>query len=155
NLERSRGNREQALELCREALELRRELGHRLGMAMSLNNLGHLPLETGDPEGARERLRGGGERFGGVEEAPGAIEAITGRAAAPAALGRHEAAARIMAAMEAEREARGFEPRPCEKAVLKRWQAEVGNVLDTARLEEVRRQGRSLTFEQAVAEARH
>lgn len=154
NLERSRGNRERALELCREALELRRELGHRLGIAMSLNNLGHLLLETGDPHGAACKLHESLELFMELEEPRSAVEALTGLAGTSAALGRHEAAARLLAAMEAQRERRGFEPRPCEKVVLKRWLGEVRSVLEPNRLEALWQEGRVLSFEAALQTAR-
>lgn len=154
NLERSRGDRERSRELCEEALAIRRTLGHRLGIAMSLNNLGHLLLETGDSEGAWAHLRDSLDLFLELDEPRSAIEALTGLAGTMAAQGRHEDAVRLLAAMEAQREARGFEPRPCEKAVLKRWRAEVRNAVEAARLEVLWREGRALTFEGAVAAVR-
>lgn len=154
NLERSRGNRKRALELCREALELRRELDHRLGIAMSLNNLGHLLLEDDDAEGGQARLRESLDLFLELNEPRGAIEALTGLAGTFARLGRHEEAARLMAAMEAQREASGFEPRPCEHVVIRRWRGEIRQALDDARLQRAWRQGRELSFDEAVAEAR-
>jgi tetratricopeptide (TPR) repeat protein len=154
NLERSRGNRERALALCREALALRQELGHRLGIAMSLNNLGHLLLETGDPQEARERLLESLDLFLELEEPRSVIEALTGLAGTMAATGRYEDAARLLAAMDAQREASGFEPRPCEKVVLKRWRGSVRDALDEGRLTTVMREGTDLSLDEVVALAR-
>lgn len=154
NLERSRGNQERALSLCREALALRQELGHRLGIAMSLNNLGHLLLETGDPQGARERLLESLDLFLELDEPRSVIEALTGLAGTMAATGRYEDAARLLAAMEAERVAYGFEPRPCEKVVLKRWRGFVREALEDEVLERISQEGRAFSMDQAAALAR-
>ena len=124
-----RGAYDAAERFMSQSLDIRRELGDPRSIALSLNNLGLLLLETGDPDGARERLRESLELFLELDEPRGAIEALTGLAGTCAASGRHETAARVMAAMDAQREARGFEPRPCEKAVLKRWRREVRSAL--------------------------
>jgi tetratricopeptide (TPR) repeat protein len=154
NLERSRGNRERALALCGEALALRRGLGHRMGIAMSLNNLGHLLLEAGDPEEARRHLLESLDLFLELDEPRSVIESLTGLAGTMAATGRCEDAARLLAAIDAQREGSGFEPRPCEKVVLKHWRGAVREALDEERLERVSREGAVLILGEAVSLAR-
>ena len=78
------------------------------------------------------------------------IESLTGLAGTAAASGRHEAAARLLGAMEAQREARGFAPRPCEKAVIKRWRGEVRKALEPARFQALWQDGRDVTLEAAA-----
>jgi hypothetical protein len=88
-----------------------------------------------------------------LDERRGAVEALTGLAGTAAALGRHESAARIMAATEAERAGsrKRSGPRPCEKEVLKRWRGQVRDALDPARPVRLWREGRGLSFEAVVA----
>jgi hypothetical protein len=71
-----------------------------------------------------------------------------------AATGRYEDAARLLAAMEAERVAYGFEPRPCEKVVLKRWRGFVREALEDEVLERISQEGRAFSMDQAAALAR-
>ncbi len=151
NLERSRGNRERAIALCREALALRQEVGHRLGIAMSLNNLGHLLLETGDSQSARERLLESLDLFLELDEPRSVIEALTGLAGTMAATGRYEDAARLLAAMETQREVSGFEPRPCEKVVLMRWRGSIREALDETLQGKLAWEGAGLSLQEAAA----
>ncbi len=107
-------------------------------------------LETGDPQPARERLVESLDLFLELDEPRSVIEALTGLAGTMAATGRYEDTARLPAAMEAQREASGFEPRPCEKAVIRRWQADVRTALDEAGFTAAWQSGRALSQEEAV-----
>lgn len=52
--------------------------------------------------------------------------------------------------MEAQREAQGFAPRPCEKAVIKRWRAEATQALPPQRFEALWQEGRCLSLQAAI-----
>ena len=56
--------------------------------------------------------------------------------------------------MEAQRKERGFDPRPCEKAVIKRWKSAVRAALEDAPFESAWKRGRLLDWHDAIELAR-
>jgi hypothetical protein len=89
-----------------------------------------------------------------LDEPRSVIEALTGLAGTMAATGRYVEAARLLAAMDAQREASGFEPRPCENAVLKRWRGATCAALEQEGLERFTREGRTFSIDEALILAR-
>ena len=67
---RRAGDLNGSLTLNREALAIRREIGDRVNLAVSLNNIGNVLLDLGDLARRRRALRGGGRHSSGDRRPP-------------------------------------------------------------------------------------
>jgi tetratricopeptide (TPR) repeat protein len=147
------GKPERATALNEEAVRLYRNQGHRGPLQVALDNLGWSALMMKDHLKAKalhkESLvlcRELGDKLVGSES-------IEGLACASAAIGEGQRAARLFGAAEALREATGYQQAPRARSLRKPYlataRARVGEAPWTIAWEE----GRSMTFEVAIAYA--
>jgi tetratricopeptide (TPR) repeat protein len=84
------------------------ELGHKEGVAWSDINLANIAQFSGDPEGARKRLRGARSVFAEIGSANGEAQAIFAEAGIDTMLGRSENALELLTSARAIGEANGL-----------------------------------------------
>jgi predicted ATPase/DNA-binding CsgD family transcriptional regulator len=155
------GNYPLARALLEQALAIRREMGEQLKLPEILDSLGHAALREGDYDTAaacfRESLTFGTElgtrRYTWVWVAGLAVLAGAQRAEAGAGeLGLRQAA-KLFGASEGLREAAGVKLDPPLRAELDRDIAAIRAQLDEEAWQNAWEEGRSMSMEQAIAEA--
>ena len=147
------GNPERASALNEEAVALYRKRGHRGRLQIALDNLGWAALVRGDHKRAHalheESLalsRELGDRYT-------ASESLEGLACSAGAKGEAERAAILFGAAEALREAVGYQQTLRERALREPYLAAARSRLGGAPWARAWEQGRSMTFEDAIAYA--
>ncbi len=144
------GDRETARSLHVEALAILEELGDERGVARVLTHLADLALAAGDTARARGLLRQGLAIRQAVGDMPGLASAMESLAGAVAA-DDGEAAARLHGAAESLRESiRAIVP-PQAAAAHDQGLADLETRLGQERFEAARRQGRSMSPNEALA----
>jgi tetratricopeptide (TPR) repeat protein len=135
--------------LFEESLAISRELGNRLGIAHSLDNLGVVAVEQGDYAAARTLLKEGLVIWRELGNQAWIADSLEALAAVVAALGGALRAARIWGAVERMREEIGSSllerPRYDRRVAVAR--VDLG---DDAAFDGARKEGRTLTLEQAI-----
>ncbi len=147
------GNLGRATELNEEAVELYRKRGRRGLLQIALDNLGWAALIRGDHQKAEalheESLvlcRELGDKLIG-------LESIEGFACAAGAGGAAERAARLLGAAEALREAAGYQQATRARSLREPYLAAARSRIDETAWTTAWEEGRSMTFEKAVAYA--
>jgi tetratricopeptide (TPR) repeat protein len=147
------GNLGRATELNEEAVELYRKRGRRGLLQIALDNLGWAALIRGDHQKAEalheESLvlcRELGDKLIG-------LESIEGFACAAGAGGAAERAARLLGAAEALREAAGYQQATRARSLREPYLAAARSQIDETAWTTAWEEGRSMTFEKAVAYA--
>jgi len=144
------GDRETARSLHVEALAILEEIGDRRGVARVLTHLAELALSDGDTPRARDLYRQGLAIRQALGDMPGLASAMEGLAGA-VATDDPEAAARLHGAAESLREAiRAMVP-PQAAAAHDQSLADLEARLGTDRFDAARREGRSMTPNEALA----
>jgi predicted ATPase/class 3 adenylate cyclase len=147
------GNLGRATELNEEAVELYRKRGRRGLLQIALDNLGWAALIRGDHQKAEALhevslvlCRELGDKLIGLESIEGfACAAGAGRAA--------ERAARLLGAAEALREAAGYKQATRARSLREPYLAAARSRIDETAWSTAWEEGRSMTFEKAVAYA--
>jgi predicted ATPase/class 3 adenylate cyclase len=147
------GNSERATELNEEAAKMYRKRGLRSQLQAALDNLGWSALISGDHQKAQslheESLllcRELGDRLIGSES-------IEGLACVAAAGGGAERAAWLFGAAEALRDAAGYKQAPRARSLREPYLAAARSQVGEAAWAEAWEEGRSMTFEEAIAYA--
>ena len=148
------GDYARATRLVEESLELRRQMGHKWGVGVSLGTLGWVALREGDWNRAIARLGESLEVRREIGDKSGSAWCLERLAEVAMATGQAEKAVRVFGAAAALRASIGsvIDPvdQPDYKRLLAALRAELGDALFTAAWTD----GSTLTSEQAVAYAR-
>jgi hypothetical protein len=142
-------------------LEIRRELGNKITIAMLLHNLGYVALSQGEGFRAAALFKESLTLYREWDGQSGIAECLAGLAAAAAAEAEGEPlvaerAARLFGAAEALLEARGISLVAADKAEYGRYVAVVRSQLDEAALAAAWAEGRAMAaggWEQAIGYA--
>ncbi len=144
------GDYAQARELTEECLGLFRELEHRRGVAFALLNLGLIAHAQGDADWALKRVQEGMRILKEQGYRREAIAALEMGASVLVSLHAEQQAARLWGAAEALREDLG-EPLPQgQRAQYERDVAQAQTALGAESLEVAWKEGRAMTWEQAL-----
>lgn len=153
-LHSAQGEIDRAEQLYEQALALQRELGNRAGVAIGLENLAGILIRLGFGDRAREMLREGiaiadeiGSKRAGVAQLRGAAELA-------AHLRDWKITARLYGATEAQWQQTGQHIEPSAESTLAPRIARARDALGAAAFAAAESAGRSLTYDQAIAEAR-
>jgi predicted ATPase/class 3 adenylate cyclase len=147
------GDMSSSFRACQEALALFRQIGELWGIAVTLGYIGLLASITGEQERAAEVFRESLPIFDTLGIIEGLVETLANVAVLAHTLGQHEAAARLIGAaagMTATLGARAVLP---ERDFRAPATAAVRAELGEAAFERACEAGRSLTREEAIAEA--
>jgi non-specific serine/threonine protein kinase len=153
-LHRAEGELDKAELLYEEALALSRERGDRAGIAINLVNLARTSMSLGLGDRARGMVREalaiaeeiGSKRLGVVQ-----LECAVGLAAF---FSEWECAARLYGATEALSEKMGYQPEPVDEAFQAPLIRRTREALGAAAFAAAESAGRSLSYDEAIAEAR-
>jgi non-specific serine/threonine protein kinase len=167
---RCHGDYRRAEDNVTEALHYARELGHPIGVPLSLVALGHIALDQGNIDrassligeslgylrqvgegwGGTGRLKG----FSGVAAAPWGVPAcLEGLATVAGARGEPARAARLFGATAVLRDLVGYAREPVDQPGFERWEASVRAALGEDAYAAAWAEGRTLAFDDAVSEA--
>jgi predicted ATPase/DNA-binding SARP family transcriptional activator len=136
-----------------EALDIQRSLDDRSGIAYTLHSLGSVALRQGSPTAARSLYQESLTIQRDLGDRRAIAECLEGLAGAATALGEAPAAARLLGAAEALREAIGAPLPPVEEADRERIVAGLRENSSREAIAEAWAAGRDLTLELAVQEA--
>jgi non-specific serine/threonine protein kinase len=153
-LHRAEGELDKAEPLYEETLALVRELGDRGGIAVSLVNLAWLSISLGLGDRARGMLREGlaiAEEIGSKRWGVAHLDCSTGLAAF---FSESECAARLYGATEALSEQMGRQREPVDKVFLAPLIQRTREALGAAGFAAAESAGRSLSYDEAIAETR-
>jgi len=153
-LHRAEGELDQAEPLYAETLALSRELGDRGGIAVTLANLAWTSIGLGLGDRARGMLREGlaiAEEIGSKRWGVAHLDCSTGLAAF---FSEWECAARLHGATEALSEQTGRQREPVDEAFLAPLIRRTREALGAAAFAAAESAGRSLSYDEAIAEAR-
>ena len=153
-LHRAEGSLDEAESLNERALQACRELEDRESVAIGLVNLAMVAIVRGDREQARERLLQGmaiAHEIGSRPAGQSALDACAGLAAVAAQWAR---AARLFGAAAAQSEQTGICRDPADDAFVRPLIAGVRAALGPERFADAEREGRALSLETALDEAR-
>ena len=145
---------EKAQPLCEEALALHREVGDRAGSAICLANLAWIAICFGLGDRARGMLREGfaiSEEIGSKRVGVVHLRIATELAAY---FREWECAARLYGAAQALSEKMGYHPEPTEEVSQAPFIARTREALDAAAFAAAESTGRSLSYDEAIVEAR-
>src|SRR5262249_45816271 len=148
------GDYEAARSLYDESLAISRELGNKVSIAISLNNLGKIAREQGDPRAARALHRESlliRRELGDSGGFPWSLEAFA-HLAAPV---DPERAARLWGAAEALRQALGVPLPPNERTGYERHRAATQAALGEEAFASAWAAGRQMSLEEALSYALH
>jgi predicted ATPase len=152
-LYRAEGDLAQAEPLYEESLVLSRERGDRAGIAIRLSNLSMTAIGLGSGGRAREMLREGfaiAEEIGSKRAGVAQLGSSVGLASL---LGEWERAARLYGAYEALSAQMGEHLEPADAAFLAPLVARTREALGASPFAEAEFAGRSLSYDDAIAEA--
>jgi predicted ATPase len=153
-LHRAEGELDQAEPLYAETLALSRELGDRGGIAVSLANLAWTSIGLGLGDRARGMVREGlaiAEEIGSKRWGVAHLDCSTGLAAF---FSEWECAARLHGATEALSEQMGRQREPVDEAFQAPLLRRTREALGAAAFAAAESAGRSLSYDEAIAEAR-
>jgi predicted ATPase/Tfp pilus assembly protein PilF len=153
NVAYEQGDYARAMELHAESLAIERTLGNKRGVAASLNNLGLLAHRQGDYTRAVALQAECLEIMRELGDQSGLITCLEDVAGLTVTLASAEQAARLFGAAAALREALGVPAVTSEQARIERSLAEARAHLGESALAEMLAIGRTLSVDQAVAEA--
>jgi hypothetical protein len=148
------GDLARARALFVDSLELRRRLGDRLGQAVELSNLGDLARGAGEAGAAGELLLGALEIAAELDSRyllPGLLASL---AVLAGERGDLERAVRLLGASQASYEAAGLVPDPVDADDPDRMRAVALGRLGADRFARLWEEGRQLSLDRAVAQAR-
>ena len=145
---------EQAQPLYEEALVLSRELGNRLRIAILLSNLACTEIALGSGDRAREMLREGLAVAQEVGSKRAGVALLEGTVGLAALLGCWHWAARLYGASEALAAEMSDHREPPDEAFLAPIVARTRDALGATAFAEAESAGGTLTYENAIAEAR-
>lgn len=146
-----RGDYEQARELSEQATQLFRERGHQSGVAVGLAILADAVLLLGRSEEARLRIRECLELGGKLGFKEAIASGLETSAALLADSEQVETAARLTGAADALREDINLSQTPTERCLHHRMHATLRRSLGEHAVEDLRRAGRGLNVEDAIA----
>jgi predicted ATPase len=149
----AQGDDAAAFSLFEEGLAVRREMGDKRCSGISLHNLGKASESRGDYESARARYEESLSLHREVGERRGIAECLEGFARVAIAQGQPERAARLFGAAAALREAIGAPLPPIDRFRYERLVAAARAGLTEDAFAAAWIQGRSLSLEEAIAEA--
>jgi tetratricopeptide (TPR) repeat protein len=152
-LHRAEGQLDQAEPLYEETLALSRELGDRGGIAVTLANLAWTSIGLGLGDRARGMVREGlaiAEEIGSKRWGVAHLDCSTGLAAF---FSEWECAARLYGASEALSEQMGYQREPVDEAFLAPLIQRTREALGAAAFAAAESAGRSLSCDEAIAEA--
>jgi non-specific serine/threonine protein kinase len=141
---------ETAQHLFEEALTLNRERGDRAGVAINLSNLGMTSIALGSGDRARDMLREGFSIAADIGSKRVGIAHLDGASELAVFSGAWNLAARLHGAAEAQRERIGHHPEPGGELSIERAREALGADAFAAAESE----GRSLSYDEAIAQAR-
>ena len=141
---------EKAQHLFEEALALNRERGDRAGIAINLSDLGATSIALGLGDRAREMLREGFSIAEDIGSKRAGIAHLSGASELAVFFGEWNLAARLYGAAEAQRERIGHHPEPREEVFIEPAREALGAIAFAA----AESDGRSLSYEEAIAQAR-
>jgi len=153
-LHRAEGELDKAQPLYEEALTLSREGGDRGGIAINLVNLSRTSISLGLGDHARGMVREGfviAEEIGSKRAGVTLLDASVGLAAF---FSEWECAARLYGAAEALSEQMGYRREPTDEAFLAPLLRRTREALGAAAFATAASAGRSLSYSEAIAEAR-
>ncbi len=153
-LHRAEGELDEAEPLYNEALALQRARGDRGGIAVSLVNLAMTAIGLGSGDRACAMVREGlaiAEEIASKRVGVAQLECAAGLAAFFTAW---EVAARLHGATEAQAEEMGFRREPADDAFLQPLVARTREALGVPAFDAAESSGHSLTYPEAIAEAR-
>ena len=145
-------DREQVTVRVEESMALLWEQGDLRGVAQCLTTLGIDALEQSDSERAAEAFEEDLRLLREIKDKVGIVYGLLGMAAVNALRGRPAAAARLLGAAEALREAIGHPPMPHEQAHYdyQGYLATARAGLDEAAFDAAWSEGQAMSFEQAI-----
>jgi predicted ATPase/DNA-binding XRE family transcriptional regulator len=153
----TQGDRDRAVALFEEALAMARERGDRIGTYSALFNLARVALARGEHAAAESMLREAVALSAQVGPRPNVAYCLEGLAAAAEALGEVERSARLIGAAEGllqtVDEAPFYKDYKPNLSLRDRTAAALRSRLGKARFEELRAEGRAMTFKQAIDHA--
>jgi predicted ATPase len=147
------GDYERATALNEEAVELWRKRRRRGNLQYALDNLGWAMLRQGKHEKARALHEESLALCRDLGDEIIASESLEGLACYAEAKGERERATRLFGAAEALREAVGYHQTPRERALREPYLAAAHSRLERATWTRAWEQGRSMSFEEAIAYA--
>jgi tetratricopeptide (TPR) repeat protein len=147
------GDLERAISLNEEAKELYRKRGRRGGLQYALDNLGWATLRQGKHESAKTLHEESLMLCRELGDEMIATESLEGLACYAEAKGEPERATRLFGAAEALREAVGYQQTPRERALREPYLAAAQSRLERAPWTRAWEEGRSMSFEEAIAYA--
>jgi tetratricopeptide (TPR) repeat protein len=153
-LHRAEGELDKAQPLHEEALGLSRERGDRAGIASSLVNLAGTSISRGLGDRARGMMREGfaiAEEIGSKRTGIALLESSIGLAAF---FSEWESAARLYGATEALSREMGYQREPVDELFLAPLIRRTREALGAAAFAAAESAGRSLSYDEAIAEAR-
>jgi non-specific serine/threonine protein kinase len=153
-LHRAEGELDKAQPLHEEALGLSRERGDRAGIASSLVNLAGTSISRGLGDRARGMMREGfaiAEEIGSKRTGIALLESSIGLAAF---FSEWESAARLYGATEALSREMGYQREPVDELFLAPLIRRTREALGAAAFAAAESTGRSLSYDEAIAEAR-
>jgi len=153
-LHRAGGELDKAEPLYEEALALSREWGDRAGIAVNLINLAGMSVSLGLGDRARGMMREGfaiAEEIGSRRTGIALLEFSIGLAAF---FSEWESAARLCGASEALSREMGYQREPVDELLLTPFIQRTRQALGAAAFAAAESAGRSLSYDEAIAEAR-
>ncbi len=147
------GDDVRATALLEESLALFRELGDKLNRAAALCNLGFVASHRGDYDRATALHRESLSLYQELGDELGVADCLTGRARVAAAQGQAELAARLLAAAEALRSARGVPMSPSDRVDHERAVTAVRALLSEEAFAAAWAHGQAMPPAEAVKEA--
>lgn len=148
------GDLEGAQRLFEEALQRRRDLGDRQGIAYSVHNLGVVALERGDTVRAAALVVEGLELSLACGDVPACAAGLLWLGATALARARPQRAALLLAASAAQRASLPAPPPPMLGRVIARCEAEARTQLGDVAFDAAWAAGAALSLEASVAAAR-
>ena len=153
-LERIEGRLDVAEPLYLEALEIARTLGDQATVAIALLNLSMVTIDGGRADRARLILSEAAEIAMAIHSRPVGMALLDGCAGLAACAGEAEAAARWYGAAQAQAAKAAMKRDPADEAFLAPWMARAGEALGAAMFGQAAAAGRTLEFDDALAQAR-
>ena len=147
------GDYARATRLLEESLELRRQLGNKWGIAVSLGTLGWVAMHEGDWQRAVARLGESLEVRKEIEDRGGSAWCLERLAELAIARGKAEKAVRLLSAAAVLRISIGSVIDPVDQPDYQKMRAALRMELGEERFTAIWTEGRVLSLEQAIAYA--
>jgi tetratricopeptide (TPR) repeat protein len=150
-LSRAVGKSEQAKSAYLKTLDIAREMGDGMRVAMNLCNLSFLALEEGDARRARRLLLEGMRVFDDQTSRPHLICSLASQSGSLAALGEFDRAAKLLGASDQLLERYGLTLQPADVPVIAAYRRAVIKGMSDEAYAAAYEAGRTLSLEEAVA----